>query len=45
MLQQFLRGITVFPDKKEILIKVKSPLPKEGMDFELGYSVGRPEGC
>lgn len=44
VLQQFLRGITVFPDKKEILIKVKSPLPQSGMDFELGHSVGSPEG-
>lgn len=41
VLQQFLTGMTVFPDKKEILVKVKSPLPQMGMDFELGHSVGR----
>ena len=42
VLQQFLRGITVHPDKKEILIKIKSPLPQLGMDSQFGQSVGRP---
>lgn len=44
VLKQFVRGIVVHPDKKEILIKVKSPLPQPGMDSGLGHSFGSPEG-
>ncbi len=41
VLKQFIRSIIVHPDKKEILIKVKSPLPQLGMDSGLGHSCGR----
>jgi len=41
VLKQFIRSIVVHPDKKEILIKVKSPLPQLGMDSGLGHSCGR----
>ena len=44
VLLQFIRSIAVDPEKKNIVIEVKSPLPQPGMDFELGHSVGSPEG-
>lgn len=42
VLKQFIRSIIVHPDKKQILIKVKSPLPLLGMDSGLGHSCGSP---
>ena len=44
VLKQFIRSIVVHPDKKQILIRVKSPLPQLGMDSGLSYSCGSPEG-
>jgi len=42
VVQQFLRGIAVDPCKREILVKVRSPLPQQGMDSQVGQAVGRP---